>query len=242
MLKRLQRFYGLFNFYISPQKYVVRKTIRDFFFNLSAESILLDLGAGNSLMGEVVNDACKSKQYIASEIAPTDETTLICDAQKLPFSGNTVDVVAAFELIEHIPDTYLFLSEIERVLKPNGYLILSMPFLYGHHDFQDYYRWTTMGLQQSLFSNNFDLLVTRKQGGVFLTIITLLILYLYSIFSSKNDAWRASNNKRKFYFVILTAIVLPLRILSWLALALDSLIDSDSANPSGFVCIAQKKL
>ncbi len=40
-----------------------------------------------------------------------------------------VDLVLALEIIEHLFDTDLFLSEIYRVLKPGGYLILSTPNL-----------------------------------------------------------------------------------------------------------------
>lgn len=49
------------------------------------------------------------------------------DATKLPFEDNTFDLVAAIELMEHIPNDNLAISEIKRVLKPNGVFIFTVP-------------------------------------------------------------------------------------------------------------------
>jgi len=45
----------------------------------------------------------------------------------LPYKKNTFDTITAGEIIEHIYDTDFFLKEIKRILKPNGYLVLSTP-------------------------------------------------------------------------------------------------------------------
>jgi len=50
-------------------------------------------------------------------------------ADILPFENSYFDFVFAGEIIEHIFDTRFFLEEIHRVLKTNGYLILSTPNL-----------------------------------------------------------------------------------------------------------------
>ncbi|MDI6737835.1 MAG: class I SAM-dependent methyltransferase [Nanoarchaeota archaeon] len=49
--------------------------------------------------------------------------------KKFPFSVNTFDVVFAGEIIEHVFDTDGLLQEIKRVLKPNGFIVLSTPNL-----------------------------------------------------------------------------------------------------------------
>jgi SAM-dependent methyltransferase len=51
------------------------------------------------------------------------------DAYKIPFEDNLFDVVISFELIEHLLDPKKLLSEINRVLKENGAVILSTPNL-----------------------------------------------------------------------------------------------------------------
>jgi len=47
--------------------------------------------------------------------------------EKFDFKDNFFDVCLAGEIIEHIVDTDFFIDEIKRVLKPNGYLVLSTP-------------------------------------------------------------------------------------------------------------------
>ncbi|MDD3003099.1 MAG: methyltransferase domain-containing protein, partial [Candidatus Shapirobacteria bacterium] len=44
-----------------------------------------------------------------------------------PYQKNTFNTITAGEIIEHIYDTDFFLKEIKRILKPNGFLVLSTP-------------------------------------------------------------------------------------------------------------------
>lgn len=55
----------------------------------------------------------------------------VCDlnSERLPFEDNSVDLVFAGELIEHLLDTDGFLREAHRVLKPGGHLLLTTPNL-----------------------------------------------------------------------------------------------------------------
>jgi SAM-dependent methyltransferase len=50
------------------------------------------------------------------------------DAARLPFPDSSFDVAVSFETIEHIHDDEGFLSEMSRVLKPNGALVVSTPW------------------------------------------------------------------------------------------------------------------
>lgn len=51
----------------------------------------------------------------------------IVDLQCLPFSDSTYDFVFASHVLEHIPDDHKAISEIRRILKPNGMAILPVP-------------------------------------------------------------------------------------------------------------------
>lgn len=52
----------------------------------------------------------------------------------LPYKANFFDIVSANQIIEHLIDVDLFMSEIHRVLKPKGYLILSTENLSSWHN------------------------------------------------------------------------------------------------------------
>lgn len=49
----------------------------------------------------------------------------IADAQALPFADNSFDVIFSCECLEHIPVPQFALTEMQRVLKPSGRLILT---------------------------------------------------------------------------------------------------------------------
>lgn len=52
--------------------------------------------------------------------------TKCADVEKeIPFEDSQFDVVVAAEIIEHLKDTDRFLEEIHRVLKPEGFLVLT---------------------------------------------------------------------------------------------------------------------
>ncbi len=54
------------------------------------------------------------------------------DIQALPFSDESFDFIFASHVLEHIPDDIKALSEIYRILKPNGMAILPVPII-GQH-------------------------------------------------------------------------------------------------------------
>lgn len=49
---------------------------------------------------------------------------IFADAQNLPFKAKSFNYVTAIEVLEHIPDPDKALSEIRRILKPKGTLII----------------------------------------------------------------------------------------------------------------------
>jgi SAM-dependent methyltransferase len=61
----------------------------------------------------------------------------LADICTLPFPNCSFDLILATDIIEHVEDDGLALCEIRRVLKPNGYLLLTVPtfqFLWGLQD------------------------------------------------------------------------------------------------------------
>jgi ubiquinone/menaquinone biosynthesis C-methylase UbiE len=242
MLTFLTKLYRLYCFYSSPAKLIIRRTIKNFFLPLPVCSSVIEIGGGNAMMRTVLSQACRAEKYISSDIAPTDQTDVVCDAQNMIFSDEQADVIAAFEVIEHIPDTNKFLSEVWRVLRTNGYLVLSFPFLYGRHDFQDFYRWTPQGIQRILKLHGLTLVLIKNRGGTFLTMVTLLSNFIHSFFQPAIGSWRAQGIWKKMYFGIMTIVMFPVMLLSWFAFGIDLIIDRNSSNPSGYVIIAQKMM
>lgn len=58
---------------------------------------------------------------------PRTAVFTVGDAGRLPFADNSFDAVICSEVLEHLPDVALALSEVDRVLKPGGKFALSVP-------------------------------------------------------------------------------------------------------------------
>ncbi len=82
------------------------------------------------------------------------------DGQPFPLESNSVDVVFNKSVIEHIHNTDLFLSEIYRVLKPGGTVIIMTPdwkaqFRHFYDDYTHVQPFTIMGLTDVMKANRF---------------------------------------------------------------------------------------
>jgi len=66
-------------------------------------------------------------QYAKSNYQLKNVDFILGSGVKIPLKDDTFDVVVSFETIEHIEDYRTFLSEVKRVLKPDGLFILSTP-------------------------------------------------------------------------------------------------------------------
>jgi len=67
------------------------------------------------------------KNYITADIeSPLAKVKM--DIHQIPFEENHFDVVLCNHVLEHVADDIKAMSEIKRVLKPNGWAILQVPF------------------------------------------------------------------------------------------------------------------
>lgn len=105
--------------------------------------VFLDLGCGD----------CKFTQRITAAMNP--RVTIVADTikarlwhaedlgykiisvdlnKKIPLESESVDVIHAGDVIEHLNDTDNFIKEIKRILKPDGYALISTPNLASWHN------------------------------------------------------------------------------------------------------------
>jgi SAM-dependent methyltransferase len=93
------------------------------------------------------------RQHIGCDLRAGNGVDRIEDAQQLSFQDASIGTMLAFELLEHVPDPHLAISEASRVLRDDGLFALSTPFNYGLHAFpDDYWRFTPSGMDRLLAS------------------------------------------------------------------------------------------
>lgn len=98
-------------------------------------STILDLGTADGLMLGRIKKAYASSRCIGIEMSmellktSTDRDIILLkgNVNHLPIASNTVDIVVATALIEHLPEPREMLSEIMRVLKAQGLTIVTAP-------------------------------------------------------------------------------------------------------------------
>ena len=96
--------------------------------------VMLDLGCGDGvfsapLSSEVDEIYCVDTSFVALKRLLRREKEnmypINADGDSLPFPNDFFDGVFFIFVVEHIADPFPLLSEIKRILKPSGYLILS---------------------------------------------------------------------------------------------------------------------
>ena len=147
----------------------------------------------------------------------------------LPFANNLYDVVCSFQVLEHVKNPSKLLKEMTRVLKPKGYMILTVPFIWGlHEEPKDYYRYTEYGIRSMIVKNKCKLIMIKKQGGVLSVIENSLMNYLVEL------------NKKNFYYYLLTIpMYIPILLLSYVSVFIEHFVSSKTVF-SNYLFLIQK--
>jgi SAM-dependent methyltransferase len=129
-------------------------------------SRVLIIGGGTIGSGSSALYADPTIEIISVDIYASDHTTFVADAHKIPLVDQSVDGVWIQAVLEHVLDPAGVVSEIHRVLKPNGIVFADTPFMQQVHEgIYDFTRFTLHG-QRWLF-RRFEMLdagVTRGAG------------------------------------------------------------------------------
>jgi SAM-dependent methyltransferase len=148
------------------------------------------------LKGRLLDIGCGSKPYkklfvvdeyvgldIDSEITRKRKIAdQLYDGKVFPFSSNSFDSALCNQVLEHVFNPDEFLSEIYRVLKPSGKLLLTVPFVWDEHEQPyDYARYSSFGLRFLLEKNGFHVLEQKKIGGDATIIFQLINAYIFKV-------------------------------------------------------------
>jgi SAM-dependent methyltransferase len=119
-----------------------QKRLLDFFSKSGCGITLLDLGCADLRYTLEVSERLGAEKVITvdleDKVLPEDATTEIDfikhDLNKpFPLDDESVDVVSANQILEHLWNTHNFFKELYRVLRPGGYAVISTPNLSSLH-------------------------------------------------------------------------------------------------------------
>lgn len=143
----------------------------------------LDVGCGTKPYEKYFN----SSEYIGLEIETTmnreiKQADYFYDGKKFPFGNSEFDSIVTNQVLEHVFNPDEFLSEINRVLKTNGKLLLTVPFVWDEHEQPyDYARYSSFGLKSLLEKHGFEIIKHHKSVNDFGAVIQLMNAYIHKI-------------------------------------------------------------
>lgn len=144
---------------------------------------LLDIGCGTEPYRRLFNVQSYTGLDIDSPLSrERGIADQLYDGKNFPYADCTYDSAICNQVLEHVFDPKGFLSEIYRVLKPGGQLLLSVPFVWDEHEQPyDYGRYSSFGLAFLLQQCGFSVIVHKKTASDATAIFQLINAYLFKI-------------------------------------------------------------
>jgi len=98
---------------------------------------------------------------------------IVADLNKpLPIDSAVADIVISLSVMEHLCEPQSMLDEAYRILKPNGNIVLQVPWQWWIHEAPyDFFRYTPYGLKYMFEKAGFVDVVVEPQTGFFTTWI-----------------------------------------------------------------------
>lgn len=137
---------------------------------------VLDVGCGEKPYEFLLES---TDTYIGIDIDPGSKVDFVIETQKSwPFEAAVFDAAISTQVLEHAEDLGDLLSEIHRVLKPAGELLITVPFIYNEHGSpHDYRRFSIHGIR-NLLGEKYEIIELKPQGGIGSTSCTLLLNWI----------------------------------------------------------------
>ncbi len=192
-----------------------------------ANGYVLDIGCGEKPFYGYIKKQIES--YIGLDYPGTQHLKEHIDifgiANDLPFKKASFDMTILTQVIEHLEDPQKVFFEVNRVLKQNGVLIISWPFLYPVHEApRDFFRYTEFGMKHLATQAGFIVKSLVPVSGFWITFFSFLSLYIYS--------------KSEIIYLIFLPILF---IFKWLCILFNKLdVKSNSKWTWNFYAVLQK--
>lgn len=134
-----------------------------------ARGDLLDLGCGHVPLYGCYRDLVEKVTCVDWPNSPHPSPHIDVHAdlgQRLPFDDETYDTVVATDVLEHLPYPDVLWTEMARILRPGGTVILGAPFMYWLHERpHDHHRYTEYRLRLFCADHGLSAVTCEPYGG-----------------------------------------------------------------------------
>ncbi|TSC89665.1 MAG: methyltransferase type 11 [Parcubacteria group bacterium Gr01-1014_3] len=219
-LKKIPWLYSFIFYFIAPALFLGKQP-KHIFSLTPKNGLVVEIGSGNRrIHPEIVN----------VDIHPWSMVDILADAHDLPFAENSVDGIVLSWVLEHMHDPVKVAAEINRALKPGGYLYLTTNFITPYHPSpKDHYRWTADGLR-TLFKD-FEMVEIGPDVGPTCALLSVFQEWVALALSFNNKTMK------DFLWISMVILTSPLKVLDYLFIH----YQSAETITAGFYLIAKKK-
>lgn len=155
----------------------------------------LEIFARSYLRGHLIDIGCGVKPYkklleaFVSEHVGVDHEGTLHNKSNVDLWGTAYDIPCDDEhfdsalctaVLEHLEEPESALRECFRVLKPAGYAIYSIPFIWHlHEEPRDFYRYSKFGIKYLFEKAGFDIVEIKALSGFWVTFGQLFVYNIY---------------------------------------------------------------
>ena len=143
---------------------------------------LIDIGCGEKPYSDLL--APYISEHIGVDHIETlhnkREIDLWGTAYEIPADNDTFDCALCTAVLEHLEEPLQALTECRRVLKPGGFAIYSVPFIWHlHEEPRDFFRYSKYGLEYLFKKADFEIIEINALSGFWVTFGQLTVYNLY---------------------------------------------------------------
>ncbi|MCQ8117282.1 class I SAM-dependent methyltransferase [Methylomonas rosea] len=144
---------------------------------------ILDVGCGTKPYKQLFNFSAYTGLDIDSTCSRSRGIAdYLYDGKRFPFDDASFDAVLCNQVFEHVFNPDEFLEQINRVLKPNGRLLLTVPFVWDEHEQPyDFARYSSFGLRALLETHGFKIIEHRKTCADVSVLFQLMNAFIFKI-------------------------------------------------------------
>lgn len=176
----------IIGFFIN-HNFLIRKSIfreiKNHSFKLKGN--LLDFGCGSKPYRQLFNDV---DSYVGIDYKMEgredrqNEVDVYYDGKTIPFENQHFDSILCTEVLEHVFNIDVVLKEFNRVLKTNGRLLVTTPFMWEEHEMpHDFARYTSTALEHLYSQNGFKIIESKKTGNYIEVISQFTLNYIKNV-------------------------------------------------------------
>lgn len=132
--------------------------------------------------GKMLDFGCESKPY--KDLFYVDEyIDLYYDEKHIHLDNGSIDCIFTSEVFEHIFNIDEIIKELNRVLKKEGKILITTPFVWDEHEKPyDFARYTSFRIRYLLEQNGFKVISMKKTNNYVETIFQMWNAYLIELF------------------------------------------------------------